>query len=81
MSNPVDIRGVHFGSLSPVLKYWQVLNESWEGGDVPWWYNERASVGFLAGAVWKYGGWVMEEFGAEKLRSPEIHTSVWFDSE
>jgi hypothetical protein len=70
MNNIVDMRGVHQGSLSvlsPMLEYWQLLNASWEGIDAPWWYNERASVGFLAGAVWKYGGWVMEEFSADKL--------------
>ncbi len=70
MSDLVDIRGAHLGSLSvlsSVLKYWQVLNESWEGDDAPWWYTERASVGFLAGAICKYGGWVMEEFSADKL--------------
>lgn len=70
MSRPTDIRGVHQGSLSvlsPMLEYWLLLNASWEGSDAPWWYNERASVSFLAGAVWKYGGWAMEEFSADKL--------------
>lgn len=30
--------------------------------DAPWWYNERASVSLFAGAIWKKGGSVMEEF-------------------
>lgn len=30
--------------------------------DAPWWYNERASVSHFAGAIWKKGGWVTEEF-------------------
>ncbi|HSD83524.1 MAG TPA: hypothetical protein VLG46_06690 [Anaerolineae bacterium] len=38
---------------------------------MPWWYNERESVGILAGAIWKYGGdWVLEEFGTDKLAGP-----------
>lgn len=74
MSTPTDIRGLHLGSLSvlsPILKHWQQLNVAWKDGDVPWWYNERASVGILAGAIWKYGGdWILEEFGATKLAGP-----------
>jgi hypothetical protein len=31
--------------------------------DVPWWYNERASLSLFAGAVWGCHGWVFEEFG------------------
>jgi len=70
MNTLTDIRGLHLGSLSAlssVFRYWQVLNEIWEDDDAPWWYNERATVGFLAGAIWKYGGWVLEEFGADKF--------------
>jgi hypothetical protein len=70
MSTPTDIRGLHLGSLSmlaPIFKYWQTLNETWiDTGDAPWWYNERSSVGFLAGAIWKNGGWALEEFGTDK---------------
>jgi hypothetical protein len=32
------------------------------GSDAPWWYNERASLSHLAGAVWQSNGWVTEEF-------------------
>ena len=74
MNIPIDIRGLHPGSLatlSPVLKYWQTLNEIWVGeGDAPWWYNERSSVGLLSGAIWKNGGWALEEFGTDKLAGP-----------
>jgi hypothetical protein len=31
-----------------------------------YWYNERANVGALAGAVWKQGGMALEEYPAEK---------------
>jgi hypothetical protein len=71
MSAPIDIRGLHLhdslSALEPALKYWQVLNESWGISDAPWWYNERASTSFLAGAIWKYGGWLLEEFSTDKL--------------
>jgi hypothetical protein len=40
-------------------------------GDLPWWYNERASLGSFAGAVWKSGGDVLHEFQFMKAdRSP-----------
>ena len=32
------------------------LVKDWADDDVPWWYNERTSVGFFAAAVWKKGG-------------------------
>ncbi|MCF7864356.1 MAG: hypothetical protein K9L89_06180 [Kiritimatiellales bacterium] len=34
--------------------------------DVPWWYNERASVGLLAAALWKTGGYAFEEYSTKK---------------
>lgn len=34
--------------------------------DVPWWYNVRASVGLLAAAVWKTGGYAFEEYSTKK---------------
>ncbi len=81
MDTPADIRGLHLGSLavlSPVLKYWQKLNVVWENGDVPWWYTERTSVGVLAGALWKYGDWVLEEFGTPKLINPKKNPYAGF---
>jgi hypothetical protein len=67
----VSERGVEIGSLAslePVLKKWQKLIEKmaqeWLSvKDVPWWYNERASLSLFAGAVWSCHGWVFEEFG------------------
>jgi hypothetical protein len=81
MSAPTDIHGLHIGSLSallPIFKYWQKLNVVWENGDAPWWYNERTSVGVLAGALWKYGDWVLEEFGAPKLIGPKKNRYTGF---
>jgi hypothetical protein len=34
--------------------------------DAVWLYNERASVGILAGAIWKHGGLAFEEFSIMK---------------
>lgn len=60
-------------SLKPCLDTWVDMmwnREGWEWNDeddnlmrdAPWWYNERASVSHFAGAIWKNGGWVTEEF-------------------
>ena len=35
-------------------------------GDVPWWYNERASLSVFAGAIWRAGGHCFEEYSDEK---------------
>lgn len=57
-------------SLRPVLNQWIQLNtriaDSWRPIDVPWWYNERASLSVLAGAVWQCGGIAFEEFSDTK---------------
>lgn len=53
-----------------ILREWNETNihfaEAWEGESAPWWYNERASLSVLAGAVWRLGGVVFEEFSDEK---------------
>ncbi len=57
--------------LYDVLRRWIRTNiyfaEAWDGVDVPWWYNERASLSVFAGAIWQCGGIVFEEFSEEKL--------------
>jgi len=67
--------GVRIGGLGPlrsVLRRWQYLNSrlgtEWARDylDCPWWYNERASLSFFAGAVWSCGGWALEEFSSVK---------------
>ncbi len=70
---PKDIRGIRIGSLQAlrsVLKQWQAIIGWWDAKnierDAPWWYNERASISQLAGAVWLCDGWAFEEFGTEK---------------
>ncbi|GAB5561826.1 MAG: hypothetical protein SynsKO_34730 [Synoicihabitans sp.] len=58
--------------LRPALEEWIVLNgaiaKCWtEVEDVPWWYNERALLGVLAGAIWRTGGLAFEEYTQRKL--------------
>ncbi len=56
--------------LEPVLVQWLRLNrdymENYECTDSLYWYNERANVGAFAGAVWRSGGFALEEFVALK---------------
>jgi hypothetical protein len=61
-------------SLNGVLDKWIKANgslvKSWRAdGDVPWWYNERASLSILAGAAWMDGAIAFEEFVADKRKS------------
>ena len=41
----------------------------WE--DVPWWYNERASLSLFAAAVWNSGGIALEEYSTSKSHRKE----------
>lgn len=57
--------------LRPALQQWVSCNRKivhrWEEyEDAPWWYNERASLSVLAGAIWKAGGYAFEEFVGDK---------------
>jgi hypothetical protein len=36
-------------------------------GDLPWYYHERAQIGFLAAAVWRIGGTALEEWRTDKV--------------
>jgi hypothetical protein len=65
-------------SLKRVLKNWILLNgeiartKTWRANKkVPWWYNERAAVGVLAGAVCRCrnGFYAFEEFIEQKHRT------------
>jgi hypothetical protein len=55
------------------LKEWIATNTDlaafWQF-DVPWWYNERASISVLAGAAWRIGGFAFEEYGEDKKTGP-----------
>ncbi len=57
--------------LQPMLLEWIRLNqdERWWSNDGfgPWCYNERTSMGLLAGALWRCEELTLEEFGFDKI--------------
>ena len=59
-----------FRKFEKLLWEWTWLNremaKSWKWKDCPWWYNERASISTLAGAVWNAGGTALEEYSSKK---------------
>lgn len=56
--------------IEPILEQWLRIHRDYlEANDCEdslFWYNERANVGALAGAIWRSGGYALEEFGAMK---------------
>ncbi|MGB0894798.1 MAG: hypothetical protein ACPGUD_10355 [Parashewanella sp.] len=56
--------------IKPILENWLRVHrdyiEATESKDGLFWYNERANVGALAGAIWRGGGYALEEFGVTK---------------
>lgn len=72
----MTIRGYHvkqrkgIGHWEPILEEWLLGIERFcrvTGGDeAPYWYNERANIGVLAGAAWRCGRVALEEFQYEK---------------
>jgi len=62
----------HLKKLEKLLWEWTYLNRKmikfWDGKDCPWWYNERASISTLAGAVWNAGGIALEEYSSRKRK-------------
>jgi hypothetical protein len=81
--NSIPLAGYDGGplpSLAPVLEEWVGLMgeacERWEG-DVPWRYLELASVGLFAGAVWRKGGFVIQEYSRHK-NSKRISSTEYF---
>jgi hypothetical protein len=73
----MKLEGVRAGPLwplGPVLKTWLELMDidAWGySGDAPWWYNERAVLSLLAGAVWRHKGWAFEEYSTSKQQEEE----------
>jgi hypothetical protein len=63
--------GGKFGNLEKILWTWVKLNEQFfiQSRDGSWWYNERASISFLAAAAWMAGGVALEEFSAKKKQN------------
>lgn len=71
-----DISGYAVSTLpefSAVLRQWINANETYceisNWGDVPWGYNERASLSTFAAAVWLSGAIALEEYVEEKDRA------------
>jgi hypothetical protein len=67
-------RGIEVGplpTLEDLLWEWVAVQERSirlsEGEDALWWHGERPSLGGFAGAIWRSGGFVLEEFSIEKL--------------
>lgn len=60
----------HCKWIKPILQTWLRVNrdyiEEHQMEDALYWYNERANVGALAGAIWRSGGYALEEFSAVK---------------
>jgi hypothetical protein len=66
-----DYRCKQIRCLKPIYKEWiKILTEfaeQWKRDrDVPWWYNERASLSLFAGAIWRAGGHCLEEYSDQK---------------
>lgn len=70
IDSEVSIRNKKIQWLKPVLEQWlRVHRDYMEANDCEdslFWYNERANVGAMAGAIWRSGGYALEEFGATK---------------
>ena len=71
-----DISGREPGPLAdfePLLRRWIKANKKYcevsKWDDVPWGYNERASLSTFAAAAWLAGGIALEEYFEEKDRA------------
>jgi hypothetical protein len=57
-------------TLKTVLERWIDVNKDiasrWDWTDCPWWCNEQASVSTFAGAIWRAGGYALEDYSEEK---------------
>ncbi|PQJ67143.1 hypothetical protein [Photobacterium angustum] len=71
VSSGVHIRDESLLSYRSLLLSWieciQDYISVWDGDDLPYWYNERANVGILAGAAWRSGMIALEEFQTIKV--------------
>lgn len=70
-SHGIRITNEKLEPLRPVLDAW--INciiqyvELFDGGDLPYWFNERANVSILSAAAWKAGMVALEEFPSNKV--------------
>jgi hypothetical protein len=78
MATIKDLSGVRVGALKPlqpILDKWEKLTnlESWFlEPDATWWNNERATLSIFAGAIWRSGELVIEEFATEKIKRTQL---------
>ena len=99
----VPVRHVNSGnlcSLKPIVDVWiDVILQRYvayfsisEDMDSPWWYNERATVSFLAAAAWMAEGIALEEYRTQKGKKSNPRTGrcdlflgaksrAWFECE
>lgn len=73
-------------TLKPIIEEWQRINSKYcnknKGKDALYWYNERASLSTLVGAIWLSGGTALEEFSSQKMsnrRKKTGRTDLWFE--
>lgn len=79
------------GKSRGALKHWSCLLEEWvlavdrycriTQDDTPYWYNERANVGILAGAAWRCGWIALEEFQSYKMDMSQSQSDENINSE
>jgi hypothetical protein len=66
-----DVLAEKLPLLEDLLWEWVAIQERsiriWKGKDALWWYGERTTLGAFAGAIWRSGGFVLEEYSTEKL--------------
>lgn len=66
------VNGGGIVGLSRLLNEWieaqAAYTSAMEQDDCPWWYNEIAVTGFLAGAAWRLGGVALQEYRTSKGR-------------
>ncbi len=67
-----------FKTIRPIFEEWLKLNRDYielaEQQDNLYWYNERATISSLAGAVWRCGGFAQEEYSAIKGKGNKART-------
>lgn len=68
--NEIKINDVKVKWINPILEQWLCIHKEYvtqyKFKDSLYWHNERANVGAFAGAVWKSGGFALEEYSSMK---------------
>ncbi len=73
--------------LKPILDSWLKINReysNYDSEDGLYFYTERATLSTLAGAVWKVGGFALEEYSDVKgygAKRKNGRTDLWFTCE